>query len=306
MTLSSRSPRPSMPPRSAFARFRFPPEIDRGGGALVPALRAVLPRRRGAAGRARCRGRSRHHATGGCSGSRRCSIDAARPCRHAVRVTAGSWTRPTSRSPASGATCTGPSTSTARSSTCWSRRAATAQPPAGSSHARCATHGRPAEVVTDKAPTLSAGPRRAGPGGVAPHRAVCEQPDRGRPRPAQSTGCDPCAAYAPTAPPRSSSPATPSSRTSAAATTNSDVDAARHAPRRRRIRRTRPGDLNRRRPPEPTRPRTTTQQRPPTRSPRGRQLPRISTSRVTCVDDILGTRSGRGSGSRQPRPGGDR
>jgi hypothetical protein len=41
-------------------RLSVPAGGDRGGGALVSALRAVLPRCRGAAGRARDRGRSRH------------------------------------------------------------------------------------------------------------------------------------------------------------------------------------------------------------------------------------------------------
>ncbi len=42
--------------------------------------------------------------------------DAARPCRHAVGK-GGGQTKPTSRSPAGGATCTGRSTSSGRSST---------------------------------------------------------------------------------------------------------------------------------------------------------------------------------------------
>lgn len=46
------------PPTSAFARFRFPPG-HRGGDPLVPAVQPDLPRRRRAAGQARCRGRPR-------------------------------------------------------------------------------------------------------------------------------------------------------------------------------------------------------------------------------------------------------
>jgi hypothetical protein len=43
---------PPSRPRSGFAGFRFPPRGDHGRGALVPALRAVLPRRGGAPRRA--------------------------------------------------------------------------------------------------------------------------------------------------------------------------------------------------------------------------------------------------------------
>jgi putative transposase len=46
---------------SVFAGFRFPREVIAGRGPLVPALRAVLPGRRGTAGRARRHRRSRHH-----------------------------------------------------------------------------------------------------------------------------------------------------------------------------------------------------------------------------------------------------
>ena len=40
--------------------FPLPGRSDHGGGALVPAVRPVVPRRRGAAGRAWCRGRPCH------------------------------------------------------------------------------------------------------------------------------------------------------------------------------------------------------------------------------------------------------
>src|SRR5687768_7724268 len=52
--------------------------------------------------------------------------EAAKPRRHAVGG-GGSSTRPTSRWPAGGATCTGPSTSTAQSSTRWYPPGATPQ-----------------------------------------------------------------------------------------------------------------------------------------------------------------------------------
>jgi hypothetical protein len=73
------------------------------------------------------------------------------------RITAGSSTRPTSRSMESGATSTGRSTSTARSSTCSCRPAGTPWPPAVSSVGRCGcSKVTPAEVVTDTSPVYPA------------------------------------------------------------------------------------------------------------------------------------------------------
>ena len=57
--VSTRS-RPWSPPTSAFAGFRFPPEVIVVAVRWYLRLQPVLPRRRGAAGRARCRGRPRH------------------------------------------------------------------------------------------------------------------------------------------------------------------------------------------------------------------------------------------------------
>ena len=48
-------------PSSAFAGYRFPPEVIAPGGPVVPAVRPFLSRRRGAPGGARHRGRSREH-----------------------------------------------------------------------------------------------------------------------------------------------------------------------------------------------------------------------------------------------------
>ena len=61
------------------------------------------------------------------------------------------------------------------------------------------------KVTTDRGghrrrPGLSAGARRTGPGSLAPRRTVCQQPDRGRPQPAQTSAATRCAACAPTAP----------------------------------------------------------------------------------------------------------
>jgi MFS family permease len=73
--------------------------------------------------------------TGGCSGSPR--YWPMRPGSAGTRpATGGSSTRPKSRSTESGGTSIGPSTSTGRSSMCWSRSVATRMRPAGSSSGR--------------------------------------------------------------------------------------------------------------------------------------------------------------------------
>ena len=79
----------------------------------------------------------------------------------------------------------------------------------------------PAEVTTDRAPGLPAGARRATARRPACHRAVREQPGRGRPRPAQSAAATHARTSNGTARRRSSPPGTPSCRTCGAATTNS-------------------------------------------------------------------------------------
>ena len=68
---------------------------------------------------------------------------------------------------------------------------------------------------------LPAGSRRAGPGGVAPRRAVRKQPDRSRSRPAQTPAATHARATNRPHRPSRSSPGSPSCRISAAATTNS-------------------------------------------------------------------------------------
>ena len=134
-------------------RVPVPARGDLAGGALVPPLRTVLPRRRRTPRRTRHRRRPRHHLPVGAT------LHAATHRRRQavpsqLSGTAGSSTRPTSRSPVSGATCTEPSTSTARSSTCTSRNDATSPPPGTSSTSALAAHGRPVEVTTDLAAPL--------------------------------------------------------------------------------------------------------------------------------------------------------
>jgi hypothetical protein len=129
--MRTRRPRAAPVPGAAFAGFRFPPEV------IVVAVRWYL--RFGLSYRdvENCSpsGASTSitsPSTGGCSGSRRCWL------RLLGRVgtpsaTAGRSMRPTSRWPANGATYTGRSTSSGRSSTCWCRHVATPRPLADSS-----------------------------------------------------------------------------------------------------------------------------------------------------------------------------
>ena len=118
-----RRPRLASVVRSAFAGFRFPPDV------IVLAVRWYLRfdlSYRDVEELLAERGIEVDHVTVYRWVQRFTPLlaDAARPCRHAA-VTAGSSTRPMSRSTAGGATSTGPSTSTARSSTCWSPHGAT-------------------------------------------------------------------------------------------------------------------------------------------------------------------------------------
>src|SRR5512133_4338803 len=54
-------PAPGYRPAICLRWLLLPARGDRAGGALVPAFRPVLPRRRGAVGRTRRGGRPRHH-----------------------------------------------------------------------------------------------------------------------------------------------------------------------------------------------------------------------------------------------------
>ena len=143
---------PAPVPRSAFAGFRFPPDV------IVLAVRWYL--RFGLSYRdvencspSAVSRSTTSPSTGGCSGSRRCSPRLPAPAA-TPWVIVGSWTRPTSRWPATGATSTVRSTSSARSSTCSSRHSATPRPPAASSSGPSPrTKITPVEVVTDKAAT---------------------------------------------------------------------------------------------------------------------------------------------------------
>ena len=110
----------------APAGYRFPREVIAVGGALVPALRPVLPRRGGTARRARI---SVGHMTiyRWVQTFTAEFIDAARPAWHA---TGDRWVvdETYSRSPGAGHTCTARSISTVGSSMFWSRWAAMALP----------------------------------------------------------------------------------------------------------------------------------------------------------------------------------
>ena len=186
------------------------------GGALVPALRPVLPRRRGTARRAWHRGRPRHGVPVGA---------AVHPAVRRGRPALPARRRPLVRrrdlceGHGAGATCTGRSTSSARSSTCSLDSRRDARRPAGSSSGRWPWRPTPVEVVTDRAASTRAA-RGAVPAAWHPPSGT---PTTGsRPTTAGSRpGSDRCAGSNGTAPRGSSPPDTRSSRTSAAATTNS-------------------------------------------------------------------------------------
>ena len=112
-------------------RVPVPARGDHGRGPLVPPLRTVLPGRRGVASRARRRGRSRDGLPVGAA------VHAVvRRRRPAVPARAGDrWFVDETyvKVPAGGGTCTGRSTSTARSSTCCCPSSGTPPQPADSS-----------------------------------------------------------------------------------------------------------------------------------------------------------------------------
>jgi transposase, IS6 family len=134
--------------RSAFAGFRFPPEV------ITVAVRWYLRYSlsyRDVEELLAERGIEVDHVTVYRWVQRFTLLfaDAARPLRTRPG-TGGSWTRPTSRSPAGGGTCTGRSTSTGRLSTSCYPSSGTPPPPGDSSPALA--HGpAPVEVTTDKA-----------------------------------------------------------------------------------------------------------------------------------------------------------
>src|SRR5436309_3800396 len=86
VVLRTRRLHPAAVPRSAFAGFCFP-RRDHAGSALLPPLRVVVPRRRGAARRTWRRGRPRHVYRWVLRFTPLLAA-AARPCRHAV---GGRW-----------------------------------------------------------------------------------------------------------------------------------------------------------------------------------------------------------------------
>ena len=176
------------PPVRMSVGVRWVPVPARGdpvGGALVPAVRVVLPGPRGAARRAWHRGRPRHRCYRWVQRFTPLLIDAARPCRHAagdrwfvdetyVKV-AGVWRYVYRAVDQHGQVI---DVYVSRSARHRRRRA-------GSSPTALAAHGEPAEVITDRAPALANVIEELLPRRVAQHRPVREQPGRMRPRPAQ-------------------------------------------------------------------------------------------------------------------------
>ncbi len=152
------SPIPS-PPTHAELGLRRVPLPARGhhpGGPLVPPVRPVLPGCGGAPRRARARGRSRHGVPVGSAvrtgvrrgrqsptaryrGSLARGRDVSQGRRDLALPVPGH--RPVRPGHRRGATCSGPSTSSARSSTCISHLAATPRQHAGSSGRRSIAPG---------------------------------------------------------------------------------------------------------------------------------------------------------------------
>jgi hypothetical protein len=119
------APIPSPLPSPAFGlrRLPLPPEVI--ALAVRWYLRFDLPTGTSKSFSLNAGSRSTTSASnGGSSGSPRSSAEAARAVSTWWGI-AGTWTRPTLRSEQSGATCSGPSTSSARSSTCTSRHGGT-------------------------------------------------------------------------------------------------------------------------------------------------------------------------------------
>ena len=127
----------SRAPRSAFAGYRVPPEVITRGGPLVLEVRPVLSGRRGAAGRARGQGRRDGLPVGPTlrGGVRRGRTSSPAPGRDRWHVDEAYLTFG-----GPGATCSGPSNSSGRS-TCSSRRGGTDRPQGGPSPRRSAALG---------------------------------------------------------------------------------------------------------------------------------------------------------------------
>ena len=209
---------PAPVPRSAFAGFRFPPDV------IVLAVRWYL--RFGLSYRdveelLAERGIDVDHTTSyrWSNGSRRCWPTPPGPAATWSGI-AGSWTRPTSRSPAAGATSTVRSTSSAKSSTCSSPHSATPRQPAASSSGPSGPpRSRPWRSSPTKAATYPTALGELLP--AARHRTDryannhLEADTAGSRR-----GCVRCAGSSRIAAPRSCSPAMASSRTCGVAITN--------------------------------------------------------------------------------------
>ena len=172
-----RSPRPPW-------RLPLPARCDHAGRALLPALRAVVSRRGGAAGEGR-------NLRGPCHRLPLVQrftplLAEAAPPTATPSVTAGTSTRLTSRSAVRGDTCTWRSTMFGHVSDVL----LAAQRYGGAARrffasALATSHVAPVEVVTDKAPSSVGLIDELLPGAFHNVRAARQQPHRGRPRPAQ-------------------------------------------------------------------------------------------------------------------------
>ena len=182
--MRTRRPRPAHVQRSAFAGFRFPADV------IVLAVRwylrfgLVLPRPRGAAHRARCRGRPRHHLPVGAAVH--AAVRRRRPAMPARRRRPLAGRRDLCERRRSMAV----RVSSDRSVRAGHRRIRLTTADAGVARrffqrAIGATKITPAEVATDQAPVyLGVLEERAS--GLAPYRPLRQQPPRVRPREAES------------------------------------------------------------------------------------------------------------------------
>ena len=165
-------------------RVSVPARGDHGRGPLVPAIRPPTVTSRSCSPSVAWTSIT-SPSTGGSSGSHPSSSKP--PGRAATAlVTGGSSTRPTSRSPAGGRTCTGPSTSTARSSTYGCPTGVTS-PAARAFFNRALRWGRCRSRSPPTGRRSTRGSWTSWSHRPCTHGAVCEQRGRGRPWPTQGT-----------------------------------------------------------------------------------------------------------------------
>jgi hypothetical protein len=164
--MRTRRPRPTPATRSAFAGFRFPPDVIvlASAGTCASACPTATSRSYSPSAGSKS---TTLRSTAGCSGSHRCWL---RLPAHAgtPSVTAGSSTKPTSKWPGSGAMSIARSTSSGRSSTCWPPPGELPRPPTGSWSGHRHDQGQARRGHHRSGAGVPSGPR--GTAGMAWHR----------------------------------------------------------------------------------------------------------------------------------------